>query len=232
MNERIAIVEDEDDLRESLKTLLEREEYYVKDFKDGTDALVGIKEEEFDLLLLDWMIPRLSGIELLKIIRNDSNYNTLAVIMVTAKTMEINIVNALNLGADDYIIKPFRREELLARVKAVLRRYKLKEKKESPLLKYGEIWADTSKHKAGDLQKIFNLTPMEFKILVYLIENAGKLFTREQILSQFWEEEKDVDIRAVDVHIARMREKMGNSGKVIETVRGLGYRMKELNESF
>lgn len=232
MNERIAIVEDEDDLRESLKTLLEREEFYVKDFKDGTDALVGIKEEEFDLLLLDWMIPRLSGIELLKIIRNDSNYNTLAVIMVTAKTMEINIVNALNLGADDYIIKPFRREELLARVKAVLRRYKLKEKKESQLLKYGEIWADTSKHKAGDLQKIFNLTPMEFKILVYLIENAGKLFTREQILSQFWEEEKDVDIRAVDVHIARMREKMGNSGKVIETVRGLGYRMKELNESF
>ena len=82
------------------------------------------------------------------------------------------------------------------------------------------------------MQKIFNLTPMEFKILVYLIENAGKLFTREQILSQFWEEEKDVDIRAVDVHIARMREKMGNSGKVIETVRGLGYRMKELNESF
>ncbi len=232
MNERIAIVEDEDDLRESLKILLEREDYYVKDFKDGTDALVGIKEEVFDLLLLDWMIPKLSGIELLRILRNDSNYNSLAVIMVTAKTMEINIVNALNLGADDYIIKPFRREELLARVKAVLRRYKLKETKGTPLLKYGEIWADTSKHKAGDLEKTFNLTPMEFKILIYFIENAGKLFTREQILSQFWEEEKDVDIRAVDVHIARMREKMGSSGKVIETVRGLGYRMKELNEPF
>lgn len=224
---KVAIVEDEEDIRESLRILLEREDFIVKTYEDGTEALMGFKEEIPDIILLDWMLPKLSGIDILKIFKNDKKYSNTGIIMVTAKSFEIDIVDALNLGADDYIVKPFKKEELIARIKAVLRRYK-KSKEDAvseKIVKYGEVWINLFSYQAGDMKKIFDLTPKEFKILSYFVLNAGKLFTRNEIISQFWDSEEDVDERAVDVHIARLREKMGESGKIIETVRGFGYRL-------
>lgn len=229
MEEKIAIVEDEDDIRESLKLLLEREGYNVTDYEDGTEALVGFKNEIPDLILLDWMLPRLSGIDILKIVRNDQKFSKTGIIMVTAKSLEINIVDALNLGGDDYIVKPFKKEELLARIKAVLRRYKTSQSESvsEKIVRFQEVWVNLLSYQAGDANGPFDLTPKEFKILSHFILNAGKLFTRTQIISQFWDSNEDVEERAVDVHIARLREKMGKSGKIIETVRGLGYRLRE-----
>lgn len=229
MEEKIAIVEDEDDIRESLKLLLEREGYNVTDYEDGTEALVGFKNEIPDLILLDWMLPRLSGIDILKIVRNDQKFSKTGIIMVTAKSLEINIVDALNLGGDDYIVKPFKKEELLARIKAVLRRYKTSQSESvsEKIVRFQEVWVNLLSYQAGDANGPFDLTPKEFKILSHFILNAGKLFTRTQIIAQFWDLKEDVEERAVDVHIARLREKMGKSGKIIETVRGLGYRLRE-----
>ncbi len=229
MEEKIAIVEDEDDIRESLKLLLEREGYNVTDYEDGTEALVGFKNEIPDLILLDWMLPRLSGIDILKIVRNDQKFSKTGIIMVTAKSLEINIVDALNLGGDDYIVKPFKKEELLARIKAVLRRYKTSQSESvsEKIVRFQEVWVNLLSYQAGDANGPFDLTPKEFKILSHFILNAGKLFTRTQIIAQFWDSNEDVEERAVDVHIARLREKMGKSGKIIETVRGLGYRLRE-----
>lgn len=228
MLEKIAIVEDEDDIRESLKIILEKEDYKVEAYEDGTEALVGFKKEVPDLIILDWMLPKLSGIDILKVIRNDKNFSKCGVIMLTAKSLELNIIEALNLGADDYVVKPYRREELLARIRAVLRRYKSTDKVEEKILKYGELWFNRVSYQAGDGKGVFDLTPMEFKILSTFISNPGKLFTRKQLISEFWKGDKEVDERAVDVHIARLRDKMGESGKFIETVRGLGYRLREL----
>ncbi|MFB3851442.1 MAG: response regulator [Acidobacteriota bacterium] len=230
MQERIAIVEDEDDIRESLQILLEREDYIVSAYEDGTEALVGFKTEIPDIILLDWMLPKLSGIDILKILRNDQKFSKTGIIMVTAKSLEINIVDALNLGADDYIVKPFKKEELIARIKAVMRRYKISQgdSVEEKVVRFGEVWVNLLSYQAGDADGAFDLTPMEFKILSHFILNAGKLFTRNQIISQFWDSGEEVDERAVDVHIARLREKMKKSGKIIETVRGLGYRLREI----
>lgn len=229
MREKIAIIEDEDDIRESLKLLLEREDYNVASYGDGTEALVGFKNGIPDMILLDWMLPKLSGIDILKIVRNDKNFSKTGIVMVTAKSFEINIVDALNLGADDYIVKPFKKEELIARIRAVLRRYKGSENESiaNKIIKYEEVWINLGSYQAGDSNGPFDLTPKEFKILSHFILNAGKLFTRSQIISQFWDTKEDVEERAVDVHIARLRDKMGKSGKIIETVRGLGYRLRE-----
>ncbi|MCX7831197.1 MAG: response regulator transcription factor, partial [Acidobacteria bacterium] len=199
MQEKIAIVEDEDDIRESLQVLLEREDYVVFAYEDGTEALVGFKKEIPDIILLDWMLPKLSGIDILKIVRNDEKFSQTGIVMVTAKSLEINIVDALNLGADDYIVKPFKKEELLARVKAVLRRYKSSKSDmiSEKIVRFGEVWVNLLSYQAGDAKGPFDLTPKEFKILSHFILNAGKLFTRNQIISQFWDPGEDVDERAV-----------------------------------
>lgn len=229
MSIKVAIVEDEKDIRDSLKILLEKEGFDVTTYEDGTEALLGFKYEIPDIILLDWMLPKLSGIDILKILRNDKDFSKTGIIMVTVKSFEINIVNALNLGADDYVTKPYRKEELIARIKAILRRYKTKEddRVDDKILKFKDVWVNLLTYKAGNNEVTFDLTAMEFKILSHFIMNEGRLFTRSQLISAFWKEDDDVDERAVDVHIARLREKMGKSGKIIETVRGLGYRLKE-----
>lgn len=227
MDKKIAVVEDEKDIRDSLKVVLGREDYAVSAYEDGTEALLGFKKDVPDLVILDWMMPGISGIDLLKIIRNDSRFAKCGVVMLTAKSSELNIVDALNVGADDYIVKPYRKEELLARIKAVLRRYGPVKEEKNELLKLGTVWVNKATFQAGDGDGKFELSPMEFRMLSLFVSNPGRLFTRGQILRQFWQDSDSVEERAVDIHIARLREKMGKAGKLIETIRGLGYRVRE-----
>jgi two-component system, OmpR family, phosphate regulon response regulator PhoB len=227
MNRKIAVVEDEKDIRDSLKLILSREDYGVTVYADGTEALIGFKENVPALALLDWMLPGLSGIDLLKILRNDSRFKKCGIIMLTAKSSELNIVDALNLGADDYVVKPYKKEELIARIKAVLRRYVSSDDKKEELLRLNNIWVNRASYQAGDADSRFDLTPMEFRMLSMFVSSPGRLFTRSQIMHQFWQDSDSVDERAVDIHIARLRDKMGKNGKLIETIRGLGYRVRE-----
>jgi len=227
MGRKIAIVEDEKDIRESLEILLKREDYEAVSYPDGTEALIGFKQSVPDLVLLDWMMPGLSGIDLLKVLRNDSRFRKCGIIMVTAKSSEISVVDALNVGADDYVVKPYRKEELLARMKAVIRRYCPPDEKKDDTLRLGEVWVNKLSFQAGDGETKFDLTPMEFRLLSLFVSNPGRLFTRSHIIRQFWQDDSEVEERAVDIHIARLRDKMKKSGRLIETVRGLGYRVRE-----
>jgi two-component system, OmpR family, phosphate regulon response regulator PhoB len=226
MGERVAVVEDELDILESLALALRREGYEVDGYPDGAEALLGFRQRVPDLVLLDWMLPGMSGLDLCRVLRSDSRFARCAVIMLTARGAEVDVVAGLSQGADDYVVKPFRTRELLARVKAVLRRFKT-EAAPGAVRRVGDLWLEPATYRAGDAAGAFDLTPMEFRLLEMLLRHPGRVYTRGQILSSLWPDDRAVEDRAVDVHIARLREKMGPSGKAIETVRGVGYRIKE-----
>ncbi len=224
---RIVVVEDEADIRETLALALGREGHQAEAYRDGAEALLGFRQRVPDLVLLDWMLPGLSGIDLLRILRNDARFAKVAVVMLTARGTEVDIVAALGQGADDYVVKPFRTRELLARVKAVLRRYSAGQAQGDSVRRIGGLWLEPATYRAGSEKGAFDLTPTEFKLLEMLMRHPGRVFTRGQVLQTLWPDDKAVEDRAVDVHVARLREKMGDSGKAIETVRGVGYRLKD-----
>lgn len=226
MPERVAVVEDEPDIQESLAMALRREGYEVDGYPDGAEALLGFRRRVPDLVLLDWMLPGMSGLDLCRVLRSDSRFARCAVVMLTARGSEMDVVAALGQGADDYIVKPFRTRELLARLKAVLRRFKTEATTEA-VRRVGDLWLEPATYRAGNASGPFDLTPMEFKLVEMLLRHPGRVYTRGQILSTLWPDDRAVEDRAVDVHIARLREKMGASGKAVETVRGVGYRLKE-----
>jgi len=227
MADRIAVVEDEPDILETLALALRREGYDVDLYPDGAQALLGFRQRVPDLVLLDWMLPGMSGLDLCRVLRTDSRFFKTAVVMLTARGQEIDIVAGLSQGADDYVVKPYRTRELLARVKAVLRRYKAPEGSQSGVRRSGDLWLEAATYRAGDAKGPFDLTPTEFKLLEMIMRHPGRVYTRGQILSTLWPDDHAVEDRAVDVHIARLREKMGISGRFVETVRGVGYRLKE-----
>jgi two-component system phosphate regulon response regulator PhoB len=222
---RVAVVEDEQDIRETLCFALEREGYEASGFADGAAALLAFRERVPDVVVLDWMLPGMSGFDLCRILRGDQRFARTGVLMVTARGTEMDVVAGLNAGADDYVVKPFRTRELLARLKALLRRTAQAES--GPGLKrLGEVWLDPATYRSGAGERVFDLTPTEFKLLELLIRHPGRVYTRGQILTTLWPEDRAVEDRAVDVHIARLREKMGQEGSLVETVRGVGYRLK------
>lgn len=226
MAQRIALVEDEADLRDPLALSLRREGFEVDAYSDGADALLGFRRAVPDLVLLDWMLPGMSGLDLLRVLRGDSRFARCGVVMVTARGAEVDLVAGLNHGADDYVVKPFRTRELLARVKAVLRRYGAAAAPEG-VRRHGDLWLDPAAYRAGAEAGPFDLTPTEFKLLEMLMRHPGRVYTRGQILTALWPDDRAVEDRAVDVHVARLREKLGASASWVETVRGVGYRLRE-----
>jgi DNA-binding response OmpR family regulator len=224
----IAIVDDEEDIVELVSHHLKREGFKVKEFHNGRDFLLYIESILPDLAILDIMLPGIDGLEICRILKSKSRTSSIPIIMLTAKAAEADVVVGLELGADDYIVKPFSPRELVARVKSVLRRINSKED-EGRVIKLGPLSIDTEKFEATVDGKKIELTTTEFKILQVLAEGRGRVFTRDQLLKKkrLWGDEKLVYDRTIDVHIKNIREKLGKAGNMIKTIRSIGYKLEE-----
>ena len=224
---KILIIDDEIHIVELLKFNLENNGYKVDYSYDGFDGYLKTKEFQPDLILLDWMLPNISGIDLLKKIRSDETLEQIPVIMLTAKNMEEDKLEGLEDGADDYITKPFSVKEVLARITSVLRRYKYTSNEKIEVLKADDIQVNVNKHIVTKNGQEIELTFKEFQILKLLIENKGNVLTRTFLLDKIWGYDYYGETRTLDVHIRHLRKKIGdNDSKLIETVRGVGYKIK------
>ncbi len=224
----ITIVEDEEDIVKLVSHHLKREGFKVKEFHNGRDFLSYIESVVPDLAVLDIMLPGIDGLEICRILKNKSTTASVPIIMLTAKASEADIVVGLELGADDYIVKPFSPRELVARVKTVLRRTGTKESEDN-IIKAGPLIINTEKYEVSvDNEKVL-LTTTEFKILEVLADGKGRVFTRDQLLKKkrLWGDDKLVYDRTIDVHIKNLREKLGPAGNMIKTVRSIGYKLEE-----
>ncbi len=222
----IAIVDDEDDILELVSLHLRRHNFATREFRDIATFYRHIESEIPDLIILDLMLPDADGMEVCKFLKNNDNFKHIPIIILTAKGDEMEKVLGLELGADDYVTKPFSPRELVARVKAVLRR---EQKEELPnVLTLGNILkVDFRKFEVFVENKKVELTPSEFKILSLLLKRKGWAFSREAILEELGGIEKGVLDRTVDVHIKNLREKLASAGKFIKNVRGFGYKISE-----
>lgn len=225
----IVIIEDEPDILEVLSYNLKREGFKVVAALDGDTGLALVKKEKPDLVILDLMLPGMDGIEVCSMIKNDSELLNTLVIMVTAKGEESDVVLGLGVGADDYVSKPFSPRELVARVKAVLRRGRLIDANtDVEKIEFGDLVIDTGKYKVMVKGEEVKLTATEFRILFYLASHAGRVFSREQLLNKALGDSTVVVDRNVDVHIRGIRKKLAIQPPVIETIRGVGYRFQEI----
>jgi len=223
MTTRIMIVEDDPDICEILQYNLEQEGIDVVIFHDGNQAIESIMKNPPDLLLLDLMLPGLNGLEIARIVRKDERLFNIPIIMITARSEEMDILQGLEQGADDYITKPFRPREVIARVKALLRRHYRDEDK---IYQFGDLAINFSKHQVTIKDVILDLTPKEFLLLKALIKAKGRILSRDQLLDQVWGFDYYGDPRTVDVHIRRLRVKLGQLAYIVVTVKGFGYRIK------
>ncbi len=228
-NKTILVVEDEQDIRDLIHFHLIKEKYSVLIAKDGEEALCIIKKNDVDLIILDLMLPKLSGIELCKIIKKSKNFKDTHILMATAKGEDGDIVKGLECGADDYISKPFSPSVLMARVKALLRRkILLKKESNNEVLTYLDMLVSINKRKLYLENEDIELTYSEFEILLLLIKSPGQVFSRAKIVNCIRGEGYAISDRAIDVQIVSIRKKLKNMGEYIETVRGVGYRLREI----
>ncbi len=224
---KILIIDDEIHIVELLKFNLENNGYKVDYSYDGFDGYLKTKEFNPDLIILDWMLPNITGIDLLKKIRSDAKLEQIPVIMLTAKNMEEDKLEGLHEGADDYITKPFSIKEVLARISSVLRRYKYIPSDKEEILKADDIEINISKHLVTKKGQAIELTLKEFQILKLLLENRGNVLTRTFLLDKIWGYDYYGETRTLDVHIRHLRKKIGDQeGQYIETIRGVGYKIK------
>jgi len=225
----IYVVDDEEDILDLVEYNLEKERFLVERFTTGEDLLNKVKDEQPDLILLDLMLPGMDGLEVCKTLKKESEYQSIPIIMLTAKGEESDIVTGLELGADDYIPKPFSPKVLIARVKAVLRRKDITREipSDSDIVKIHDIIIHPGRHEIKLEGKPVDLTYTEFGLLYYLAQRPGWVFTRYQIVDALRGENYPVTERAVDVQIVGLRKKLGKAGKYVETVRGVGYRFRE-----
>ena len=225
---KIIVVEDEADILDVIEYNLTREGYKVLGFRDGEQGLEAIRGEEPQLVLLDLMLPGIDGIEICKKVKEDPVTRDVPVIMITAKTEESDVVLGLGVGADDYVSKPFSPKELVARVKAVLRRAPLKETVvKTDRITHDGFVIDNTRHEVTIDGEPVTMTATEFKMLHFLASHPGRVFSREQLLSKVVGSDTVVIDRNVDVHIRSIRKKLGeNHRSLIDTVRGVGYRFK------
>ena len=223
----IYCVEDDDNIRELVGYTLDSTGLPAKGFPSGTEFKAALKNETPELILLDIMLPGEDGMELLSDIRKNSKTKNVPVIMLTAKGAEYDKVSALDMGADDYVTKPFGMMELVSRIRAVLRRSSRGKNTDEPVLSTGKIKMDVLRHKVTVNGKEVVLTLKEFELLKKLILNLGVVLTREQLLEDIWGYNFDGETRTVDVHVRSLRQKLGKAGDRIETVRGVGYRIRE-----
>ena len=224
----ITIVDDEEDIVKLVSHHLKREGFKVKEFHNGRDFLSYIEAVVPDLAVLDIMLPGIDGLEICRILKNKSTTSSVPIIMLTAKAAEADVVVGLELGADDYIVKPFSPRELVARVKTVLRRTGAKESEDN-IIRIGPLTINTEKYEVSVNNDKVVLTTTEFKILEVLAEGKGRVFTRDQLLKKkrLWGDDKLVYDRTIDVHIKNLREKLGTAGNMIKTVRSIGYKLEE-----
>jgi len=227
----ILLVEDEASLSEPLAFLLQKEGYGVAIAEDGRRAVELFTQGDFSLVLLDLMLPELSGVEVCRAIRATSQ---VPIIMLTAKDSEVDIVVGLELGADDYVTKPYSSRELLARIKAVLRRHVASDAGDDALLKSGHLMLDTDRHTLTVNGSMTAIPLKEFELLEYLMRNAGRVLTRGQIIDRIWGSDYFGDTKTLDVHIKRIRSRIEvdpANPELILTVRGLGYRFEDASSS-
>ncbi len=223
MPAKIIIVEDEAPLAELLKYNLEAEGHTVVHAADGDEAELMFSEDTFDLAVLDWMIPKTTGLELCRRLRNRSETQSLPIILLTARGEETDRVRGLTTGADDYVTKPFSVQELMARVKALLRRSA--PERMSDVLVSGEIMLDRRAHKVTRSTREVRIGPTEYRLLEVFMESPRRVLSRGQLLDRVWGQTAEVDERTVDVHVGRLRKALirGNEADPIRTVRGAGY---------
>jgi two-component system phosphate regulon response regulator PhoB/two-component system alkaline phosphatase synthesis response regulator PhoP len=222
---KIAIIEDEEDIRELLADYLQKAGFEVSKFEDGSSFLKFLEKEKPDLIILDLMLPDMDGKEICRYLRSDSYLSSILIMMLTAKGSEEEKVQGLELGADDYVTKPFSLKEVLARVKALLRRAI---PNTEARIKIGNIlWIDPQTHKVYVNENEIELTSTEFKILQILASKKGMVFTREKLLDVLWGNEKIVTERSIDVHIKKLRDKLKEAGCLIKTIRGVGYKLED-----
>jgi len=225
MNELIAVIDDEPDILELVSLHLKRSNFKVKEFSNAESFLKFLSSNIPDLIILDLMLPDADGIEICKFLKSREDFVSIPIIMLTARATEADKVLGLELGADDYVTKPFSPRELVARVKAVLRR---KTQKPGRKIKVGDILLiDLDKFEVFVEDRKIDLTPTEFRILKILASKKGWVFTRNQILDHLWGHDKIVLDRTIDVHIKNIREKLGKAKKFIKSVRGVGYKIEE-----
>lgn len=225
---RILIVDDEEHILELIRFNLKKNGYEVFVSDNGEDCIQFLKENSVDLVVLDLMLPGIDGLEVCKEIRRIDALEKLPIIMLTARSEETDRILGLELGADDYIPKPFSVRELVARIKAVLRRSEDRQPVKTRILKVKELTMDTEKHEVTLGGRPIELTLKEFELLKILIENRGKVLSRNLLLDEVWGYDYFGETRTVDVHIRHLRKKIGDdeSGEYIETIRGVGYKMK------
>lgn len=222
MRPHILVVEDEDALATLLEYNLGKEGFRVSLAPDGEEALLQVEEETPDLVILDWMLPKVSGIEVCRRLRQAPKTRNLPIIMLTARGEEGDRIRGLDTGADDYVVKPFAMSELAARIRAVLRR--IRPGLTEDVARYGDIVMDRVAHRVKRGGKEIHLGPTEFRLLDHLMRHPGRVFSREQLLDAVWGSEIYVEARTVDVHIGRLRKALGeDGGDPIRTVRSAGY---------
>jgi len=226
MTPRVLVVDDEPDLLELVRVNLAQSGYAVETASSGSDALAALRRAPPDVMILDLMLPDISGTELCARVRADQRLTGLPIIMLTAKSEEIDRVVGLELGADDYVTKPFSPRELALRVRAVLRR-RAPSGDGARILEHGALRVDPDSHRASVEGREITLTAKEFQLLVALMGRPGRVMTRERLLDEVWGSDITVTSRTIDTHLKRLREKLGAAGDLIETVRGVGYRFAE-----
>jgi len=226
MADTILIVDDEPDVVDLLVYHFHKAGYKTAAARTGNAALQKAHDQTPTLIVLDLMLPEVDGMEVCKRLKADARTAHIPIIMLTAKTEEVDRIVGLELGADDYVTKPFSPREVVLRARSVLRRAR-GEAEPAEVLKVGDIVVDRARHEVTIKAKPVELTATEFNLLATLIERRGRVQTRERLLSDVWEYAGDVDTRTVDTHMRRLREKLGRAAESIETVRGVGYRFRE-----
>lgn len=224
MGTKIVIVEDEADISEALTYTFRHEGYKVWSEVDGRRGIDLVREKAPDVVLLDVMLPGADGMEVCRQIKSDPVTKGTCIIMITAKSDESDVLLGLGFGADDYVTKPFNTRELVARVRAVLRRGRLREDETQDVVRAGEIVVDSLRHEVRAAGERVQLTATEFRLLRFLAANPGRVFTRDQLLNQIIGDNAVVIDRNIDVHVRAIRRKLGTTREHIETIRGVGYR--------
>lgn len=223
MTNKVFIVEDEPDLRDTLEYNFENEGFQVESFANGESFIDFIEKNKPNLVVLDLMLPGLSGLDVCRELRSKDKYDDISVIMLTAKSEEIDRIVGFELGADDYVTKPFSVRELILRVKVLLKK-RADNPSDEQTLEFGPISMNLEAHDVSINGESILLTALEFKLLKHLLKRKGRVQTRDQLLGDVWGYSAEVTTRTVDTHIKRLREKLGKTGDFIQTIRGVGYR--------
>src|SRR5437016_4104370 len=222
---KILVVEDESDVADLLTLNFRKAGFRISTAADGASGLQKAREDRPDFIVLDLMLPKMSGLEVCKILKNDAATSHIPILMLTAKAEEIDRIVGLEFGADDYVTKPFSPREVILRIRAIFRRGEATPADER--LTAGPITIDPGRHEVSVGDKRVSLTSIEFKLLRTLMQRRGRVQERDRLLNDVWGYESIIDTRTVDTHVRRLREKLGKAGDVIETVRGFGYRLRE-----